>query len=273
MAARKPRKPELSPTRIKTFLACKMMYRYEYIEKLGRFYHRARAGYTFGATLHQTLQTFHDAGGAAAVPVEELVETLETTWRSHGYASPTQEQEHREAAVQILETYHAAAEARAETTRTFLTEKMLKYDMGIFVLTGRIDRIDEHLADGALEIVDYKSGRLTVDEDDVREALAMTVYQLLAKRNYPDRRVLATIHALRGGVSASISYTDDELAEIEDDLRGIGIEIIETDFDPVRPAPLPGVCPYCDFLPICERYWRKEGRDFWREITFTPTAE
>ena len=56
--------------------------------------------------------------------------------------------------------------------------------------------------------MDYKSGRLGVTEEDVKGALAMSVYQLLAKRNNPDRRVFATIHALRGGVTASASFTD-----------------------------------------------------------------
>ena len=88
---------------------------------------------------------------------------------------------------------------------------MLKWDLGPFVLTGRIDRIDEHSEDGALEIVDYKSGRLDVTEEDVKGALAMSIYQLLVKRNHPDRRVFATIHALRGGVTASASFSDEEL--------------------------------------------------------------
>jgi hypothetical protein len=94
----------------------------------------------------------------------------------------------------------------------------------------------------------------------------MSVYQLLAKRNWPDRRVFATIHALRGGVTASASYADDELAELEERLRGIGLEILETDFEVVRPIPLPDVCPGCDFLPLCTRYWQRQGRDYLTEL-------
>jgi putative RecB family exonuclease len=265
-APRKPRKPEFSPTRIKTFLSCPMMYRLEYIDKVGRFYHKSRAGFSFGTSLHSTLQNFHESGGSAAVTSEELVTRLDQDWIPQGYASVEQEQEHRIEAAQILTTYHALATERADLTQTFLTEKMLKYDMGDFVLTGRIDRIDEHLADGALEIVDYKSGRMNVTEDDVKTALAMSVYQLLAKRNNPDRRVFATIHALRGGVTASCSYTDEELDVLEDDLRGIGLMILEKDFESVRPEPLPDVCPWCDFLPACTRYWRSKGRDYISEL-------
>ena len=261
-----PRKPEFSPTRLKTFLSCPMMYRLEYVEKLGKFYHKARAGYTFGSTLHQTLQNFHEAGGSAEVTAEQLVERLETDWQSQGYRDAAHEQAHKEAAVQILETYHAAATERADVTRTFLTEKMLKWDLGPFVLTGRVDRIDEHPLDGALEIVDYKSGRLDVTEEDVKGALAMSIYQLLAKRNWPERRVFATIHALRGGVTASASYTEEEMAALEEDVRGLGLLILETDFEAARPLPLPHVCPTCDFLPLCSRAWRREGRDYLAEL-------
>lgn len=263
---KKPRKPEFSPTRLRTFLSCPMMYRLDYVEKVGKFYHRARAGFTFGSTLHQALQTFHEEGGSAAVSAPELVAKMETVWQSQGYQSAEHEQAHKEEGARILETYHAASEARAQQTKPFLIEKMLKWDMGPFVLTGRIDRIDEHLDDGALEIVDYKSGRLGVTEEDVKSALAMSVYQLLAKRNNPDRRVYATIHALRGGVTASASYTDEEMLELEEDLRGIGLTILEKDFEAVRPIPLPHVCPHCDFLPLCTRSWKREGRDYVAEL-------
>jgi RecB family exonuclease len=143
--------------------------------------------------------------------------------------------------------------------------------MGAFVLTGRIDRVDEHLEDGALEIVDYKSGRTDVTEEDVKDALAMSVYQLLVKRNHPERRVFATIHALRGGVTASASFTDDELAEWESELRGLGLEILGKDFEAVRPVPLPDVCPDCDFLPLCSRTWARERRPWRQELELEPT--
>ena len=259
------RKPEFSPTRLRHYLMCPTYYRIEYVDKNGRFYHRAQAGWAFGSTLHQTLQSFHEEGGAASVSQEQLVERLDQSWISSGYRSFASEEAHKAEAARILENYHDTAAVRAESTRTFFTEKTLKYDMGPFVLTGRIDRVDEHLADGALEIVDYKS-RVDVSEDEVKEALAMSIYQLLVKRIYPNRRVFATIHALVGGVTASASYTDAELDALEDDIRGVGIEILERDFDAVYPKPLAGVCHDCDFLVLCERYWRQEGIDYHRTL-------
>jgi len=265
---RAKRKPELSPTRIRSFLTCPMLYRLEYIDKVGRFYHRAQAGWALGSTLHQTLQAFHEEGGADNVSRAELIEKMDAGWISSGYGTVENETRHRNAAAVILHGYHSSAAERAETTRTFLTEKMLKYDMGAFVLTGRIDRIDEHLADGALEIVDYKTWD-SVHEDDVKEAMAMSVYQLLVKRLHPDRRVFATIHALAGGVTASASFTDEEMAAFEDDLRGVGLMILETDWEAVFPKPIADTCPGCDFLKICRSYWIREGAE-WERVLGIP---
>jgi len=248
-----------------------MAYRMEYVDKTGRFYHRARAGWAFGTSLHQTLQSFHDAGGAESVSADELVGRLAQSWVSAGYSSAAHEDAHIAEAEAILGRYHALAAERA-SVKTFATEAVLRYDMGPFVLTGRIDRIDEH-ADGTLEVVDYKSGRTGVGEDDVRLSVAMEIYQLLVKRAHPDRRVRATIHGLQDGSSATVELTDDELAAIEDDLRGVGIEIVETDFEAVRPELIVGVCEECDFLRACDRYWKARGREFELELTLAQHCE
>jgi RecB family exonuclease len=232
------------------------MYKYDYIDKIGKFYHKSRAGNSFGATLHQALQQFHEAGGAAVENAEDLTARAIASWRSAGFADEVEEAAHKELAVEVLQIYHAQAIERADAARVFLSEKMLKFDMGPFLLSGRIDRIDEHVADGALEIIDYKSGRFEVTEEQVRNALAMSIYQLLAKRLYPDRRVFATIVALRSGTSASVELSDAELDVWEDEIRDIGRQIIEKDWDAVRPIYLPDVCATCDFFSRCSRYWK-----------------
>ncbi len=253
-------KLRLSPTRIGTFLACRVMYKYEYLDKIGRFYHKARAGQSFGSTLHQALHDFHVAGGAEVEGPEALAQRAMENWRSGGYEDAVQEAKYQEMAVSLLHNYHEGEQQRAGTTRVFLAEKMIKWDMGGFVLTGRIDRIDEHLVDGALEIVDYKSGRMGVTAEDVENALAMCVYQFILKRNYPERRVMATIHALRSGDSATVELSDEQIADWDYRLREVGEQILSSDWESARPVYLEDVCPGCDFLSVCERYWRQQKR-------------
>ena len=256
----------ISPTKLRTYLACPAKYRLEYIDKLGRFYHRARAGYAIGHSLHRALDVFHNAGGAEAVTAEDLTASLEQVWVAKGYADTHQEAAYREEGLRILQEYHAHAVAtRAEApvevapATTLWTEKTLRMDLSPEIaLSGRIDRVDEH-ADGALEIVDYKSGRDAVSEEDVRDALALSIYQILVKHHCPDRRVFATLVALRTGARASAELSDEEREEITAGCRELGEEIRNREWESVLPV-VNDHCPYCDFLPHCARFWRKQAR-------------
>lgn len=265
-----PRRPAarkfvLSPTKIRTFRECPTQYRLEYVEKLGRFYHRPRAGFSFGSSLHRTLEVFHAGGGAATVTVEEMSQTLAASWVAQGYESPEQEQAYKAEAQQIVAAYHAAAQERAALpdapppATLLYAEKTLKMELTADVaLSGRVDRVDEH-ADGSLEIVDYKSGRRDVTEEDVAGALAMNLYQALLKNLHPDRRVFATIHALRTGAAASYELPDDAREALLAECAELGEYLRTKDWDGTLPV-LCDHCPYCDFLPHCERYFRMQRR-------------
>lgn len=252
-----PRKPTLSPTRIAAYLECAVKYRYLYIDKIGRFYLKSRAGYSFGTTLHSVLQSFHEEG--AVQTREEMAAQVDRKWVSAGYETPEQEEEFRAAGLEIVHAYHAAAEERAaQEVVTIATEKTIKTDMGPFVLTGRVDRIDQH-ADGALEIIDYKSGRHTTSPEEVAGSLAMSIYQLILRRTHPGTRVLATIYCLRSGEHASHEMSDEEAEAFGADILALGEEILNRDWEYVEPEPIEA-CEYCEFVSRCRIFWRQRER-------------
>jgi putative RecB family exonuclease len=261
-----PRKFTLSPTKLRTYYSCPAKYRLEYVDKLGKFYRKPRAGFSFGASLHNVLEELQTQGGAVAVPVETLTAALDQKWQSQGYQSTEQEAAYKLEAVRILESWHAAAQQAAieappdapPAPKTLFTEKTLRQDLSDeIVLSGRVDRIDEH-HDGALEIVDYKSGRDRVEPEDVQRALAMGVYQALLTHLFPDRRVFATLVALRTGAAASHEQTPDEREELLSGCRETGEKLLRTEWDTVLPVLNPH-CDDCDFRPHCERHWRRFG--------------
>ncbi|MDO8682430.1 MAG: PD-(D/E)XK nuclease family protein [Armatimonadota bacterium] len=243
-----PRKLVLSPTKIATYLACPLMYKYMYITKIGRFYYKPKAGHSFGASMHRALQTFHEHGAGETQTVEQLADHLRETWVAIGYESVAEEQESLTEGVKMLEEYYSAPPVPG--TVTIFTERQLRQDMGEFVLLGRIDRLDQH-TDGTLEIIDYKSGREDVTEDEVRHDLAMSIYQLLTKSQYPNDRVTASILCLRTGVKATVEMTAEELAAVENDVRAVAGEILaiseDTEFEPTEKD----ICPICDFEKLC----------------------
>ena len=254
------RKFTVSPTKLRTFYQCPAKYKLEYIEKLGRFYRKPRAGFSFGASLHNVLEQFHAQGGAESVTVETLTETLAAKWQSQGYKDAQQEQTYKAEAVKILETYHArAVEVPVSEIPTLLyAEKTLNAPLSPeIVLSGRVDRVDEHM-DGALEIVDYKSGREVVEPEHVAGALAMSIYQALLKHHHQERRVFATIIALRTGSQASHEQTEDEREWLLADCLETAETLKNKDWESVLPV-LNDHCPDCDYLPHCKRYWRQHG--------------
>jgi ATP-dependent helicase/DNAse subunit B len=262
------RKFVISPTKLRIYSACEAKYRLEYIDKIGKFYHRSRAGFAFGNSLHRALDQFHNAGGVEAVPAEELTASLEQLWVAKGYSGEEQEAEYRAEGLRILQEYHAAQQAavadsadreEAPPPKVLFTEKTLRIDLSPEVaLSGRVDRVDEH-HDGSLEIVDYKSGRESVTEDDVAGSLALRIYQLLLKRKYPERRVFATLVALRTGAQASHELDETEQGNLAAECLETGETIRNKDWENTLPV-LNEHCPYCDFLPHCTRFWKQQAR-------------
>lgn len=254
--AKKPRKLTLSPTKISTYLACRVMYKYTYINHLSKFYYQPKAYHSFGLSLHRALEDYHKQGGAETQTSDQLIEKLHEVWTSPGYASTTEEEAHISAGTEFLEHYHE--EHVVTGVKTLFTEKVLRRDMGDFNLMGQLDRIDEH-PDSHLEIIDYKSGRSTVTSEEVKDDLAMGIYAYLAAKANPDRKITATIYCLRTGDKGTIEFAEEDLVEIEDGVRTVASEIALIDESTeIEPVWLEHVCPTCDYLRLCARkqHWK-----------------
>lgn len=254
---RAAQKPKFSPTRINTYLECAVKYRYVYIDKIGRFYQKPKAGYSLGTSLHKVLADFY--GDGARQTQEEMKASLLKNWVSAGYESSDQESKSLETGSEMVITYHSAELKHKENRlETVALEKTFNYDMGRFTLTGRIDRLDR-LLDGSMEIVDYKSGRLEVSEAEVYNDMAMCCYQLLVARLYPGVTVKSTIYCLRTGVFASATLPEEELLHFEQRVRAICHEILDEDLTNATQERI-DICDTCDFLPICTRVWKQKAK-------------
>lgn len=228
-----------------------MKYLWTYVDARGKWYLKAKSYYSFGTTLHKVLERFHDSGDTGVTTVGDALRVYEESWIDAGYASPEEMQEAYGEGKEIV-AYTIEEELKREPgVRTVAVEKFLKADLGPFVLIGRVDRLDQY-PDGTLEIVDYKSGRGSVTEDDVANDFAMACYQLLIRRNFPGVPVKATIHALKAKKKASASLSADELATFESDLRELGQQILETTIEDHAPS-VKFLCGECDFLSLCEK--------------------
>lgn len=250
-----PRKPTISPSKLTTYLACPVKYRWTYADVHGRarWLLRARAEFSFGCSLHKALERLHDSGDTGVQTTAQALAALEENWIDAGYQSAQQMQEALGEGHYLLE--RALAEeltAPPPNGRTLMVERSLRKDMGDFDLVGRPDRVDE-LPDGSLEIVDYKSGRRQCTAEDVAHECALGCYALLLRELYPGRPIYASIIALREGVRATHAYSSAELDELEEAVRTTGIELLNRELEMVVPRAKP-LCANCDFLRLCARH-------------------
>jgi RecB family exonuclease len=251
--APQPRLPRFSPTRIDLYLFCPRAYHLYYDR--GLKWGGMSAGYAFGGSLHRTLQVFHERGGAENVSVDELLDQLRERWSDAGYGTAEEADAHLQAGQALLEQYHSRS---AEPGReTLWTEKTVQHRYEEFVLFGKVDRLDRR-PDGALEVVDYKSGRLTVTEEEVRGSLTLAIYQLLVARANPGTPVYTGIFCVRSCQSAAVLRTAEELDAVEREVTEVVRRILRDE----EKRALPGrQCRDCAYPRVCPpgRQWLREN--------------
>jgi RecB family exonuclease len=200
---------------------------------------------SFGGSVHRTLQSFHERGGAGAVSLDDLKTELAGRWSDAGYRTPTEAAAFRAAGEAMLARYHDAATEPGRAT--LANEATVQRRYATYVLFGKIDRLDRR-PDGALEVIDYKSGQRIYRDDDVRASLAMTVYQLLVARENPGVAVYTGILNLRTGDSAFVLRTAAELDAAEAEFGALVATILA---DAVK-SPTPGAqCAGCPYPSVC----------------------
>lgn len=253
------RKFSLSPTRISTFLACPTKYFWTYLDSRGRYFIRSKSYFSFGTSLHTVLQRFHDSKDTGVESKEQAIAALEESWIDAGYSSSQEMLEALGDGKEVLEAYMDRVAVSGEVAKTLLIEKFLKFDLGEFILQGKLDRLDE-LEDGTLEVVDYKSGRSTVTPEDIQGDLAMSIYQYLTQKNFEGRSVRAKIIALRSGDEAFYAMTEAEHSQLEADVLQVGELImsftsrVTQEVASVDTPEYKTLCKSCDFLPLCQRH-------------------
>lgn len=230
-------------------MACPVKYYWTYVDPKGRWYLQSKSYYSFGASLHRVLQRFHDEGDRGVDTAHQALATLEESWIEAGYDCQEEMQQALGDGKALLAGYIERYQATKTSARVLYVEKRLRLEFPDWILVGQVDRVDEH-EDGSLEIVDYKSGRDHVSNDDVAHDLAMCCYQLLVKAQHPDRAVRSTIVALRSGEEASASLSTDAAEEFKVDLDIIAQEIMCKEFSEMSPC-RKLLCTGCDFVSLC----------------------
>jgi putative RecB family exonuclease len=242
-----------TPSKLAAYDDCPRRYRFSYIDRPAPPKGPPWAHNSLGASVHTALRNWYGLPSQRRVP-EALPTLLKATWVGEGYRDDEQERGAFRKALEWLESYIATLDPGAEPAGV---ERVVAARTGVLALSGRVDRIDRREAE--LVIVDYKTGRSELTQDDARGSAALALYAYAAARVFrrPCRRV--ELHHLPTGAVAAHEHTEASLERAVSraeatarDIQAAESSLLEgTDPDTAFPTTPSALCSYCDYRKSC----------------------
>ncbi len=240
---------KLSYTALSTYEQCPLQYKFRYVDRLDW---EPRPALSFGESLHSALEWLYSQQTPHLPELPSLLDKLDELWVSEGYSSPEEEERYREHAREILSEFYRSNSGSFRLPAS--VEQQFQIDMGDFLLTGKIDRLDRH-PDGTYEIIDYKTNRRIPPLSRLANDLQLPIYQLASSRLWGIRPGKLTFYYLIPNQRFTTRpWSEDRLREVEDRLRRAAEDIRSGVFHP-RPNPL---CGWCDFSAQCPSHRSSE---------------
>lgn len=253
----------LSPSRAGDFLSCPLRYRFRVIDHLPEPYSPAAVR---GTVVHKVLEHLFDLPAAQRTP-EHARDLLGPAWDqlleseplvAEMFDPPTDAGAGLDVATwlmschSVLEQYFTLEDpSRLEPAeREVYVETLLDSRL---LLRGFVDRIDV-APDGAIRVVDYKTGRSPGEMFEARALFQMKFYALVIWRT---RGVIpAVLQLVYLGNGEILSYAPDEqdLIATERKIEAIwrAIQLAEESGD-WRPSPS-GLCAWCAHQAVCPAF-------------------
>jgi putative RecB family exonuclease len=266
--AQAPRRPSLSPSRAADFKTCPLLYRFRTIDRLPE---RKSLAAVRGTLVHAVLERLYDLPPAGRT-VEAAHELIEPAWaelrdepgiaelfetaQDDGAESDANAPESVDAwlasAGKLVEKYFALEdptriqpEGREELVEVTLPDGLL--------LRGFVDRLDV-APNGALRVVDYKTGSMPREAFEAKALFQMKFYALVLWRT---RGVVAAqLKLIYLGDGDTLTYAPDEaeLLRFERTLQAIWAAIERAvatgDFRPNKTR----LCGWCDHQAVCPAF-------------------
>jgi len=256
--AEAPRAPaSLSPSRASDFMTCPLLYRFRVIDRLPE---RPSPAATRGTMVHAVLERLFDLPAVERVPARAHA-MIAPEWERLLEAEPElaalfDDDQGRDewltSAAELLDSYFALEDPTLlePAERELFVECDL--DSGLR-LRGYVDRLDE-APDGALRVVDYKTGRAPREGFEAKAMFQMRFYALVLWRLRGEvPRLLQLLYLGSGEV---LRYEPDEA-----DLRATERKVLAlwdaialaTERGDWRPSPSK-LCDWCDHQALCPAF-------------------
>lgn len=263
---------QAAPTRLTTYCDCPRRYRFGYLDRPAPAKGPPWAHNSFGAAVHTALAEWWRLPLPQRRP-EAAGSLLDCAWLVSGYRDDAQRTTAHERARAMVVRYAARLDPTQEPVGVERTVAMKTEHAALF---GRVDRIDDRQGVG-LVVVDYKTGRTSLTDDDARTSLALAVYAAAAARtlHQPCRQV--ELHHLPSGDVLRWEHSDEglqrhlrradslarEISELDERFRGGVSDQVADEMYPARVGPL---CGWCDYHRVCGAGSATPARDPWDGI-------
>lgn len=250
-----------TPTRLGNWLDCPRRYRMTYLDRPPPPKGPPWAHNSLGASVHNALAGWWRLPFAKRT-VAAAGDLVDGGWIDQGYAGDEQSAQWRDNARGMVERYTATLDPATEPLGV---ERTVGARTEQIVLSGRVDRLDERRGPGGdrvLAVVDYKTGRRALTQDDARTSMPLALYALAAARMFRTVCRLVELHHLPTASVHAWEHSDEgiarqlrraesiaaECADADERFRA-GLPTAEVDgVFPPRPGP---ACGWCDYRLQC----------------------
>jgi len=248
----------LSPSRASDFMSCPLLYRYRTIDRLPE---EPSADALRGTLVHKVLEDLFDLPAETRTP-DRARDLLVPTWESLMEAEPDLAELFSEegpdvaewltSCRSVLDRYFTLEDPRRlePAERELYVEALLDSKL---LLRGFVDRLDI-APDGAIRVVDYKSGRSPSEMFEAKALFQMRFYALVIWRT---RGVVpAMLQLVYLGNAEMLRYVPDEadLLATERKVEALWRAIIRAqetgDWRPNRSR----LCDWCSFQSLCPEF-------------------
>ena len=229
-------------SKLSTYLQCPLKYKYIYIDRLDKKYRVPKPFLSFGNSMHKALYHFFK------MPVDERTKTalqqiLRKVWIRDDYTSESEERDFGLKGIDQLNDFY---EKEDITLKPLYLEKYFSIRIDDYMLTGKIDRIDE--TDSGYEIIDYKTGNYIMTPDELKKDMQLPIYLLAAKYDLELPVSKLTYLYLSDVKRVSVAAAEIDIDMLKQQL----IEIMKTIESDTEFRPKDNIfCPYCEFSVIC----------------------
>jgi RecB family exonuclease len=236
-----------TPSKLLTWSDCPRRYRFQYVDRPTPQRGPAWAHNSVGTSVHLALARLWDLPVTSRTP-DAARRLLETAWQGVGFADDDQALRWRGYAGDMVASYVRGLDVEAEPRGV---ERTVAFTSATLAVSGRVDRVDER--DGAVVVVDYKTGRSALSSDDARGSLALALYVLGCRRTFHRPAARVELHHLPSGTVHAWEHTEESLERHLGRAEVIAAVVAAAVDYPARPSSL---CAWCDFAQHCP-----EGRE------------